>query len=366
MHLLKSNLGKIQMALPIRITTIGKGRFGSSCGLRVYYSIESTIYWGGERILASLMPGVHVIASAQRSRGYVIVAEMPTALVTGTSTGIGLETALYFARQGYRVFAGARKPEVVESHPNITPVKLDVDQDDSVRECVTAVLKEAVAIDVLVNNAGVGLAGAVEMIPLERVRRMFETNFFGAVRMMQAVLPSMRERRSGVIVNVTSMMGHVTLGCHGFYAATKFALAALSESLAIEVKPFGVRVAIIEPGVILTPIWNKAESLMPEDHPYQQAMRRLYRLFGSQMEGGTKPDVVARGIYEAVQEGAARLRYPVGADAEVIVAARDRMTAAEWAELLTEEDEAKFVSKAEKVFGVDLYNPPSLNQRAHS
>jgi NAD(P)-dependent dehydrogenase (short-subunit alcohol dehydrogenase family) len=288
---------------------------------------------------------------------------MPTALVTGTSTGIGLETALYFARQGYWVFAGARKPEVVERHPNVVPVKLDVDQDESVRGAVAEVLKGAGAIDVLVNNAGVGLAGSVEMVPLERVRRMFETNFYGAVRMMQAVLPSMRERRSGTVVNVSSVMGHVTLGCHGFYSATKFALAAVSESLAVEMKPFGVRVAIIEPGVILTPIWNKAEALMPEGHPYQQAMARLYRLFGAQLEGGTMPDVVARAIYDAVQESAAKLRYAVGADAETIVAARDRMTAKEWVALLMEEDDERFMSRAEEVFGVDLYNPPSLNER---
>src|ERR1022692_2452458 len=225
---------------------------------------------------------------------------MLTALVTGTSTGIGLETALYFADRGYRVFAGARKPEVIEHRPNIVPVKLDVDQDESVHACVAEVLKEAGAIDVLVNNAGVGLAGAVEMVPLERVRQMFETNFYGAVRMMQAVLPSMRERRSGTVVNVTSMMGHVTLGCHGFYSATKFALAAVSESLAMEIKPFGVRVAIIEPGVILTPIWKKGEATMPEGHPYGLAMARLWRLFEAQLAGGTMPDAVARAIYEAV------------------------------------------------------------------
>ena len=288
---------------------------------------------------------------------------MPTALVTGTSSGIGLETALHFADQGYQVFAGARKPEMVVHRPNIVPVKLDIDQDESVRTCVAEVLKQAGAIDVLVNNAGVGLAGAVEMVPLNRVREMFETNFFGAVRMLQAVLPSMRDRRSGTIVNVTSMMGHMTLGGHGFYSATKFALAALSESLAMEMKPCGVKVAIIEPGVILTPIWSKAEALMPEGHPYGQAMGRLFRLFGAQMEGGTQPDVVARAIYEAVREGATRLRYPVGLDAEVIAAARDRMTAAEWAALLTEEDEERFLSKAEEAFGVDLYNPPSLNAK---
>jgi NAD(P)-dependent dehydrogenase (short-subunit alcohol dehydrogenase family) len=288
---------------------------------------------------------------------------MPTALITGTSTGIGLETALYFARNGYRVFAGARKPEAVEHHPNIVPVKLDVDQDASVRECVDGVLREAGAIDVLVNNAGIGIAGAIEMVPLDRARAMFETNFWGAVRMMQAVLPSMRARRSSTIINVTSLMGHVTLGGHGFYAATKYALSAVSETLAIEAKPLGIKVAIIEPGVILTPIWSKAEALMPENHPYQQGMGRLWRLFNAQLEGGTLPGVVARAIYDAVQEGATKLRYPVGADAEVVAATRDRMSAGEWAALMTEEDEDTFVAKAEAAFGVDLLNPPSLNAR---
>jgi NAD(P)-dependent dehydrogenase (short-subunit alcohol dehydrogenase family) len=288
---------------------------------------------------------------------------MPNALVTGSSTGIGLETALYFARNGYRVYAAARKPEVVAQHPNIVPVKLDVDQDASVRECLDQVLRDAGAIDVLVNNAGIGIAGAIEMVPLDRARAMFETNFWGAVRLMQAVLPHMRARRSGTIVNVTSLMGHVTLGGHGFYAATKFALAAVSETLAIEAKPLGIKVAIIEPGVILTPIWNKAESLMPDGHPYQQSMGRLGRLFEAQLVGATLPDLVARAIYDAVHEGGSKLRYPVGPDAELVAAARDRMTAAEWASLLTEEDEEKFIARAQAAFGADLLNPPSLNER---
>jgi NAD(P)-dependent dehydrogenase (short-subunit alcohol dehydrogenase family) len=291
---------------------------------------------------------------------------MPTALITGTSTGIGLETALYFAGQGYRVFAGARNPAAVAKHPNIVAVKLDVDQDESVRDAVGRVRQEAAAIDVLVNNAGVGFAGAVEYAPLDKVRATFETNFYGAVRMMQAVLPSMRERRSGTIVNITSIMGHLTLGCHAFYAATKFALAAVSESLAIEVKPFGVRVAIIEPGVILTPIWNKGEALMPEGHSYGLAMGRLWRLFEAQLAGGTMPETVARAIYEAVHTDEPKLRYAVGADAEVMAAARDRLSAAEWESLQSEPDEEKFLARAKEVFGVDLYNAPSLHARRKS
>jgi NAD(P)-dependent dehydrogenase (short-subunit alcohol dehydrogenase family) len=288
---------------------------------------------------------------------------MPTALITGTSTGIGLETALHFARQGYRVFAGARNPAAVEKHPNITAVKLDVDHDESVREAMDTVRQETGTVDVLVNNAGIGSAGAVEYVPLDKVRSIFETNFYGAVRMMQAVLPSMRERRAGTIVNITSVMGHLTLGCHAFYAASKFALAAVSESLAMEMKPFGVRVAIIEPGVILTPIWTKAKALMPEGHPYGLAMGRLWRLFEAQLAGGTMPDIVAQAIYGAVHTDEPKLRYAVGADAEVMVAARDRLSAAEWEQLMSEPDEEKFLARAKEVFGVDLYNGPSLNAR---
>jgi NAD(P)-dependent dehydrogenase (short-subunit alcohol dehydrogenase family) len=287
---------------------------------------------------------------------------MRTALVTGTSTGIGLEIALHFAREGYRVYAGARRPEMVEKHANIVPVRLDVDDDESVRACVAGVGP----VDVLVNNAGIGIAGPVEMVPMEKIRAMFETNFFGAVRMMQAVLPGMRERRSGTVVNITSLMGRVTLGGHGYYAATKYALTAVSETLAAEVRSFGIRVAVIEPGVVLTPIWGKAEYAMPADHPYPHVMGRLERLFGTQLDGATMPDVVARATYEAVETGATKLRYPVGVDAEVAAATRDRMTAAEWMELMTVEEDAAFFAQAERAFGVDLYHPPSLNQRRAS
>ena len=288
---------------------------------------------------------------------------MPTAVITGTSSGIGRETATHFARNGYRVFAGARDPDAVEKHPNIVPVRLDVDQDDSVRDAVEWVRREAGEIDVLVNNAGVGLAGAVEYVPLERVRGVFETNFYGAVRMMQAVLPAMRKRRSGTIVNVTSIMGHLTLGCHAFYAASKFALAAVSESLAVEVRPFGIRVVIIEPGVVVTPIWNKAEAVMPDGHPYQLAMGRLWRLFEAQLAGGTKPDAVAAAIFDAVHAHAPKLRCAVGADSEVMAAARDRLSADDWADLQSEPDEEKFVARAMEVFLADLYNAPSLTAR---
>jgi NAD(P)-dependent dehydrogenase (short-subunit alcohol dehydrogenase family) len=173
----------------------------------------------------------------------------------------------------------------------------------------------------------------------------------------------MREQAGGTVVNVTSMMGHVTLGCHGYYSATKFALAAISESLAIEARPFGIKVAIIEPGVIVTPIFGKSAPTMPENHPYQQAMARLTRVLRTQLVDGAGPEIVANAIFHAVGEGCVKLRYPVGPDAEVIAATHDRMTPAEWVALLSEPDDEKFLAAAEQAFGVDLFNPPSLYKR---
>ena len=232
---------------------------------------------------------------------------MLSALITGTSTGIGLETALLFARRGFRVYAGARNPAASEGLQravadglSLTPIALDVDRDESVRQAVAQVGP----VDVLVNNAGIASSAAVELMPMEEIRALFETNVFGAVRMMQAVLPSLRERRAGAIVNVTSIAGRITVPCNGYYAATKSAVAALSETLAMEVRPFGIRVANIQPGVILTPIWGKREQAVPEVSDYGQGLARTLRLFSAQLEGGTSPDAVAEAIYRAATEDA--------------------------------------------------------------
>jgi len=240
---------------------------------------------------------------------------------------------------------------------SLTPIALDVDRDDSVRQVVAQVGP----VDVLVNNAGIGGAAAVELMPMEKVRALFETNVFGAVRMMQAVLPSLRERRAGTIVNVTSMMGRITLPCHGFYAATKYALAAITETLAMEVKPFGIRVASIEPGVILTPIWTKRAPAVPASD-YAQGVARLARTFGAQMEGGTTPDVVAEAIYRAATEDGP-VHVPVGDDADVLVVARARATPDEWVSIYADPDEQRFVDRFTHLCGADILNPPSLNAR---
>ena len=205
---------------------------------------------------------------------------MAVALVTGASSGIGIATAVTLARGGHTVIATMRNPNgagellkiVTEEKLPVEVAALNVDEDASVREAIGKALAERGHIDILVNNAGVGGGGAVEEVSLDFFRQMMETNFFGALRCMKAVIPSMRERRHGCIVNVTSIAGRVAMAPQAPYAASKFALEALSKCLAQEMKAFNVRVAIIEPGVIATPIFSKAKPL-PEHSPYPQLGR---------------------------------------------------------------------------------------------
>jgi NAD(P)-dependent dehydrogenase (short-subunit alcohol dehydrogenase family) len=296
---------------------------------------------------------------------------MLTALITGTSTGIGLETALAFARKDYRVFAGVRHPatasalhEAVAQRLPIVPIPLDVDRDDSVEQAVGEVLDRVGAVDVLVNNAGFGAMGPLELLPIETARALFETNYFGAIRMIRAVVPGMRQRRSGAIVNISSVFGRLTMATHGHYAATKFALEAATEALAAEMLPFGVRVALIEPGVIWTAIWSKGGGPAERDNPYFTAMRRLGRFFKSQLDGPAMPDTVAEAVLHAVETDRPRLRYAVGADAHACLEGRDRLSGEEWIAWQAEAGDEGFEARAREIFGADLYHPPSANSLA--
>ena len=187
---------------------------------------------------------------------------MSTALITGSSTGIGFATALAFGRAGHKVAAAmrnpARAPELATVASNerlpITVYTMDVDADASVSGAIGRIAKEIGPIDVLVNNAGIERMGSVEELPLTDFRAVMETNYFGVLRCIQAVLPAMRQRRSGCIINLASVAGHIAASPQAPYAASKFALEALSECLAQEAKPFNIRVAIVEPGIIDTPM----------------------------------------------------------------------------------------------------------------
>ncbi len=247
-----------------------------------------------------------------------------TALVTGCSTGIGRATAVELTARGYEVTATARKPEQLGDLGVARTLALDVVDDESVAAAVSAVG----AVDVLVNNAGIGIDGSVETVPLADVRRVFETNFFGAARMIKACLPLMRERGTGAIVNVTSVAGVVAGPLSGYYSASKFALEALSESLHLEVGHFGVRVIVIEPGAIATSFGDNLVDYRDEPGPYEP-LAAIWRAGMDRLGGGNPapgPELVATAIADALESQDPRLRIPVGADAELVSATRASMT----------------------------------------
>ncbi len=284
---------------------------------------------------------------------------MSIALVTGTSSGIGLATAVTLARGGHKVVATLRnldsagelnKIVSAESLP-LTVIKLDVNDDASVEHAFKAVSAEHGRIDVLVNNAGIGGGGSVEETPLGEFREKMETNFFGALRCIQAVVPGMRERRHGCIVNVTSIAGRMALAPQAAYAASKFALEALSECLAQEMKAFNVRVAIIEPGVIATPIFGKAKPV-PQDSPYPHA-RRQRALFAASLSKPTSPYVVGEQIRAIVEGDSWQLRYPVGPDAKPFLNWRASKTDEDIVEFGGATDE-EFKSLAKRDFRLDV------------
>jgi NAD(P)-dependent dehydrogenase (short-subunit alcohol dehydrogenase family) len=248
---------------------------------------------------------------------------MARVLITGCSTGFGRATAVELTKRGHEVVATARRPETLDDLDVAQRLPLDVDDDASVAETVAA----AGPVDALVNNAGFGIQAPVELAPVEEIRRMFETNVLGAVRMIQAVLPQMRARGSGTIVNVTSLAGLVTGPIGGAYAATKHALEAISESLHYEVGHFGIRVAVIEPGYFETEFQRKEPRFGLDAPPYDELDREwsvaFEKLRGDGPPAGAEP--VAQVIADAVEGTEEKLRWPVGADADMVLAARNSM-----------------------------------------
>jgi NAD(P)-dependent dehydrogenase (short-subunit alcohol dehydrogenase family) len=284
---------------------------------------------------------------------------MSVVLVTGSSTGIGLATALHFGRLGDAVYAGVRDiatateltKAIAADKLAVHPITLDVDDQASVTRAVGEVLVRAGRVDVLVNNAGIGGGGPVEDVPVEWVKSLFETNYLGAIRMIKAVLPGMRERRSGAIVNVSSIAGRLAIAGHGHYSAVKHALEAISEALAQEVQEFGIRVAIVEPGVVVTPIFTKAKRFADPASPYAQHVHRLLLFYQMQMKTPSQPADVARVIHEAVTAKEPKLRYLVGDDAARLVAGRRRLTDEEYVETGRSMPDAEYLDLMRRRYG---------------
>jgi len=284
---------------------------------------------------------------------------MASVLITGTSTGIGLATALALGRAGHSVFATmrnpSRAPELGErAAQEKLPIRIsvmDVDSDASVKTAIAKIQKEAGTIDVLVNNAGVERNGSVEELPIADFRAVMETNYFGALRCIQAVAPQMRQRRSGCIINVTSVAGRIANSPLAPYTASKFALEALSEALAQEMKTFNVRVAVVEPGIIETPMSRRLEQ-PTQPTPYTQ-QKRFAHLFIAALKNPAQPSLVADKIREIIESGTWQFRHPVGPDAEPFLAWRRSMTDEQWVELHASDDDTWY-GRVERDFGMEV------------
>ena len=276
---------------------------------------------------------------------------MSSVLITGCSKGIGLETALAFARAGHHVLRTMRNPSqspalaeaAAREKLPMAVSTMDVDSDESVNNAIAAIQKSG-PLDVLINNAGVEGVGPVEELPLAKFRAIMETNYFGALRCIQAVVPTMRQRRSGCIINVSSVAGRLCCPPLTSYCASKWALEALSEGLAGELKTFNVRVAIVEPGIIDTAMARRIGDPAPGS-PYGQTAR-FSVLFSKSLETPVPPSLVAEKILEVAQSESWQLRYPVGPDAAGFLDWRKGMSDEDWIEM-NAGDDATFFAKLE-------------------
>jgi short-subunit dehydrogenase len=289
------------------------------------------------------------------------------AVVTGSSTGIGFETSLLLARNGFYTYATMRDPtknDTIKEIANkenlpLEVLPLDVDNDDSVRNTIHKIFDEKKKIDILVNNAGYGLFGALENISIQEAKKQFETNFFGAMRTIKEVLPSMREQKNGIIINVTSIAGIVGIPAECIYVSTKFALEGLSESISYELQPYGIKLILIEPGVINTNFvpnikfpnktdYNKSQQhLMNEEELksnyssndikkknsssyYSNTINAFLSHYYPAMKNASLPKEVAIVILEAIRNASnssdSLFRYTVGDDSKTFAQAKKNMS----------------------------------------
>jgi short-subunit dehydrogenase len=277
--------------------------------------------------------------------------EKTVAVVTGSSTGIGYETSLALARNGFHTYATMRKIEGQEGSKHITDIakkenlplqviQLDVNIDKSVVDAINKIVDQEKRIDVVVNNAGYALVGALEETSMDEIKAQFETNFFGAVRVMQTVIPIMRKQQqqrssggsSSKIVNVTSMGGRIAIPLDSIYHGTKFALEGLSESIQYELEPFGIKIILIEPGAVQSNFWKNLKmattktSDAPNNSPYTQMANSISEAFKQMLQYTIPASEVAKVTLQAVTSDNPEFRYVVGKDATMTLEARKNMS----------------------------------------
>jgi NAD(P)-dependent dehydrogenase (short-subunit alcohol dehydrogenase family) len=288
---------------------------------------------------------------------------MTISVVTGANSGIGRATAIHLAQQGHAVYGTVRSVEKAaklqamsaEAGVEVNLVELDVADDESVRTGFARILGETDGrVDVLVNNAGVGGNAVAEECPTSTYLDIMNVNLCGAVRCLQQVLPGMRARHSGTIVNITSIAGRIAALAQSPYVTSKWAFEGLSEGLAQELAPFGIRVAIIEPGVTKSAIFAKNIDAPNQSGAYDAHYRRLFQFYATGYMQATDPFEVARLIHHAITTDTPKLRYAVSWAGPEFIAAREAMTDEEWVALGAHTDDADYYTAFQSIFGLDI------------
>jgi NAD(P)-dependent dehydrogenase (short-subunit alcohol dehydrogenase family) len=292
-----------------------------------------------------------------------IGSDSPTvAVVTGANSGIGRATAIHLATKGYTVYGTVRSvgkatklaAMAAEAGVTVNLVELDVADDVSVRSGFDTVLEEAGRVDVLVNNAGVGGNGVVEECSIAAFSAVMNINLFGALRSLQAVLPGMRARRRGAIVNITSVVGRFAALAQAPYVASKWALEGASEELAQELAPFGIRVAIIEPGVTKSAIFAKNTDSTDPESDYAPHLRRMFQFYAAGYANATDPIEVAKVVHHAITTEDPQLRYPVSWGGAELLGRRPEVSDQQWVALGAAEDDAEYYRTFGELFGIDI------------
>jgi NAD(P)-dependent dehydrogenase (short-subunit alcohol dehydrogenase family) len=276
------------------------------------------------------------------------MAEEKIAVVTGSSSGIGFETSLLLAKNGFRTYATVRNPDKAKELRDVSDkgelpirvIELEVDSDKSVKDAIDRINDESKRIDVLINNAGYALVGALEDLSMDEIKAQFETNLFGAIRTMKAVLPIMRKQRGGTMVNISSMGGRIGLPLNPAYHGTKFALEGISESMRYETEPFGINVILVEPGTIRSNFLRNAkvgQKTAEPSSPYAPMAQTLQKAWGPLFDQGTPPEEVAKVILKAVTSDNPSMRYMVGDDAIQMIEARKGMSDLEFEGLVKQQ-----------------------------
>lgn len=270
-----------------------------------------------------------------------------TILITGASSGIGKETAKLFQSKGWNVVATMRNPDAeteLSALDNVLVTRLDVTDSESIKAAVAAAEEKFGKIDVLLNNAGYGAYGPLEAFPMENIKRQFDTNVIGLLETTKGVLPHMRGNKSGTIVNISSIGGKMTFPLGSLYHGTKFAVEGISESLHFELEGAGIKVKIVEPGMIRTDFAGRSFDFTNDESmtEYQETVQKLFGVWQSpeMAEAGSDPIVVAEVIWTAVTDGSNTLRYTAGDDAKELIANRKSL------------DDETFISGLKQQFGL--------------